>query len=92
MGLPFVWDYDIDEEDFVDLLDGKRRYGRLDRDWAAIRLLNYAPYSEIIRLLGFKDLMAGWPKWRDQVRSPSRRRGFDFLVAWLPDHEKDWES
>lgn len=54
MGLPFVWDYDIPEEEFVELLEGKRTIGRLDRNWAVIRLLNYATYPEIIRLLGFK--------------------------------------
>lgn len=92
MALPYVWDYDIAEEDFADLLEGSRRIGRLDRDWAVLRLLNYAPYSEIIRLLGFKQLLEGWPGWRDRVRSPGRRRGFDFLAAWLPEHREEWDK
>jgi hypothetical protein len=35
------------------------------------------------------DLVRGWPGWRDRVRSPSRRRGFDFLVEWLPEHHPE---
>ena len=86
---PYLWDYDIEEEQFIDLLDGKQTIGRLDRDWAAVRLLEYASYPDIVRLLGFKRLIEGWPKWRDQIRSSSRRRSFDFLTVWLPAHTPD---
>lgn len=82
--LPYVWDYDIDEGRFRQLLAGELRIGRLDRKWAAVRLIDHAPYAEIIRLLGFRGLVRGWPEWRGFVRSKSRRRGLDFLVAWLP--------
>ncbi len=82
--LPWVWDYDLDEPTFRAILAGTSRIGRLDRDWAAVRLLEHAPYPEIVRFLGFRALVRGWPAWRDHVRSQSRRRGFDFLVDWLP--------
>lgn len=82
--LPYVWDYDIDERQFRALLAGELRIGRVDRDWAAVRLLEHAPYREILRMLGFRALLEGWPRWRDRIRSQRRRRGFDFLVAWLP--------
>jgi hypothetical protein len=86
MTLAYVWDYDIDETQFRALLDGKQSLGRLDSDWAAIRLLDYASYPDIIRLLGFKRLVEGWPRWREHIRSNSRRRSFDFLSTWLPNH------
>ena len=41
--LPFVWDYDLDEDQFRRLLSGTLTIGRLDRTWAAVRLLEYAP-------------------------------------------------
>jgi hypothetical protein len=85
-GLPFVWDYDLDETAFRQLLSGELTRGPLDRTWAAVRVLEYAPYGEIVRLLGFRELVKGWPEWRARVRSDSRRRGLDFLVAWLPEH------
>ncbi len=87
--LPYVWDYDIDEATFVAILAGQTQLGRLDQDWAAVRLLEYAPYPEIVRRLGFARLVAGWPRWRNRVRAQNRRRGLDFLVAWLPEHHPE---
>lgn len=49
--ISYVWDYDIDETVFRDILAGRSKLGRLDRRWAAVRLLEYAPYREVIRLL-----------------------------------------
>jgi len=81
--LPYVWDYDIDSSQFLEILEGRQTIGRLDRDWAAYRLLEYAPYEEIVRILGFRKLVENWPRWRGRIRSKSRVRGFDFLVKWL---------
>ena len=82
--LPYVWDYDLDEDQFRRLLSGALTIGRLDQTWAAVRLLEYAPYREVRRLLTFREIVEGWPAWRHRIRSQSRRRGFDFLVEWLP--------
>ena len=65
--LAYVWDYDLDEADFRRLLAGEITLGRLDRTWAAVRLIEYAPYREIVRLLGFRELVKGWPEWRAAV-------------------------
>ena len=55
-----------------------------------MRLLEYALYREIVRKLGFKALVEGWPRWRGQMRSEATRRGMDFLVDWLPRHHPEW--
>ncbi len=81
----YLWDYDISEQEFRQILAGERVIGRLNQDWAALRLLENAPYEEIVRLLGFARLVQGWPRWRTRIRSKNRKRGFDFLVAWLPE-------
>jgi hypothetical protein len=86
---PWVWDYDIDERQFRALLAGELTIGRLDRRWAAVRLLEYGSYRDIVHLLGFRSLVRGWPEWRDHVRSRTRRRGLDFLVGWLPEHHPE---
>ena len=62
--LPYVWDYDLDEDRFREILEGRRAFGRLNQDWAARRLLEYAPYEEIIRLIGFPKLIKNWRRWR----------------------------
>lgn len=82
--LPYVWDYVISEEQFLHILAGQESIGRLDQDWAALRVLEYASYEEIVRLIGFRRLIENWPRWRHRIRSESRRRGFDFLTEWLP--------
>ena len=80
----YLWDYDIDEISFRKILDGSLTLGRLDREWAIVRVLEYAPYPEILRLLSFKEIADWWPKVRNRIRSRGRTRGFDFLVEWLP--------
>jgi hypothetical protein len=80
----YIWDYDISEQEFKEILAGERVIGRLNQDWAALRLLEYAPYEDIVSLLGFASLVQNWQRWRPRIRSQSRKRGFDFLVAWLP--------
>ena len=83
--LPYLWDYDLDQAQFQEILEGRRAMGRLNQDWAARRLPEYASYEEIVRLIGFKRLVENWPRWRGKIRSKSRVRGFDFLVKWIPE-------
>lgn len=85
----FLWDYDLDEGDFRALLERRKTMGRLDRNSAAVRLLEYASYPEIRRRLSLRDLVEGWPSWRRRIRSQTRRRGLDFLVDWLPRERPD---
>ena len=85
----FLWDYDIDADQFREILAGRASAGRLDRDWAALRLIEYGSYRDIVDLLGFRNLLKGWPRWRDRVRSEQRRRGLDFVASWLPEHRPD---
>ena len=83
--LPYVWDYDLDPIQFREILNGRLTKGRLNQDWATRRLLEYASYEEIIRLIGYKRLVENWSQWRVHIRSQSRVRGFDFLVQWIPE-------
>lgn len=87
--LPYLWDYDINEAQFRALLAGELTLGRLDRDWAVVRLLEYAPYPDMVKLLGFARFVEGWPTWRQRIRSDARRRAFDFLASWLANKRPD---
>lgn len=84
---PFwLWDCDFDEKEFEAILSGQAQKGRFNQAWAAARLLDYAPYPDILRLLGPKAIKEKWPIWRGRVRSASRRRGLDFLASYLAQH------
>ena len=82
----YVWDYAMDQDTFLDILNGHKTFGKLDEQWATRRLLEYAPYSEVLRHLSFADFARKWPGIRHRIRSESRRRGYDFLLKWLKDH------
>jgi len=81
---PYVWDYDLEETQFKEILAGKKVVGKFDQDWAARRLLEYASYKEIVHQIGYARLVKYWPRWRKGIRSVSRKRGLDFPVQWLP--------
>ena len=84
----FLWDYDFSEAEFIQMLQGRLKKGRLDQQWASIRLLEYGSYEEIKRLLGLEAIVANWQKWRPRIRAENRRRGFDFLVEWMKSHDR----
>jgi len=41
--LPYIWDYDLDEQQLRQLPGGTLTLGSLNQRWAAVRLLEYAP-------------------------------------------------
>lgn len=85
----YIWDYEISQEQFDDILAGRYKRGSLDRDWAAVRVIEWAPYEEMVRLIGFAQLVKNWARWRSRVRSEQQRRAIDFLVEWLPAHHPE---
>jgi len=85
----YVWDYDLAQDEFDDILAGRRTRGNLDRDWAAVRVIEWAPYHEMVRLIGFPALVNEWSRWRSRIRSEQQRRAIDFLVDWLPKHHPE---
>lgn len=87
--LAYVWDYDIDEDSLKEILAGRLVIGRLNKKWAVRRILEYAPYPEIIRLLGYRGISEQWPELRESIRSQARKRGFDFLVEWLKENRPE---
>jgi len=85
----YLWDYNISWEQFQALLNGSLTLGRLDRDWAVLRLIEYAPYEELIRLIGYRGLVEGWSRWRSRVRAQEEREGLDFVVQWVTNYHPE---
>lgn len=84
---PWLWDTDLDNEAFEAILHGRRAAPPYGISWALLRLVEYAPYSEIKRLLPREQFLALWPSLAARVRSQTRRRGMDFWHQWMRQHE-----
>jgi hypothetical protein len=85
----YVWDYHLTEEQFDAMLAGRYQDGHLNRDWAAVCLIEWAPYKEMIRRIGYRVLVENWPRWRPRLRSEEQKRSLDFLVDWLIKHHSE---
>lgn len=85
----YVWDYNLSQKEFDEILAGRMERGHLNRDWAVVRIIEWASYEEMIRLIGFAALFREWPRWRNRLRSEQQRRSIDFLIEWLPKHHPE---
>jgi hypothetical protein len=85
----YLWDLDLDETQFRKILEGRMVMGSLDQAWAAARIIEYASYEEIVRVIGYGRLMSHWDEWRKLVRSESRKRGLDFLIHWIKERHPE---
>lgn len=72
----------MDNATFEAILNGKTVDGALDSDWAMLRLIEYAPFRDIKRLLSFDSFLRKWPSLKSKVRSVSRREGMEYCVLW----------
>ncbi len=50
---------------------------------AMIRLIEYAPFSEIRRLLPRDSFIEAWPRLAPAIRSSARRQGMEFFRDWI---------
>jgi hypothetical protein len=80
---PWLWDVEMDNPEFDAILAGRGARPGFDQRWALVRLIDYAPYREIKRLLRRSDFQRLWPEVSFRVRSPSRRRGMEFVARWF---------
>lgn len=78
----WLWDVDLDSESFDALLAGGPGSPPHDRRWALLRLVEYAPYAEIRRLLPLDFFLEAWPTLAPRVRSRTRRQGMEFYYSW----------
>jgi hypothetical protein len=77
---PWLWDSDLDNAGFEAALQGR---GERDERWAMARLIEYAPFTEIKRLLPRDLFLQDWPEIALRVRSKIRRAGMEFYYLWL---------
>jgi len=75
----WLWDVDMDASAFDAILSGQGTVTVPEREWAVLRLIEYAPYAEIRRLLPRDFFLEHWPTLAGRVRSRTRREGMTFL-------------
>ncbi len=80
--LPFLWDYDLTEEDVRRIL---REGTPAERGWLIGRILEYAPWEEIWRYLTPDQIAQNLENVH--FRSPRDRELWTYaLKRWLGDH------
>lgn len=80
---PWLWDEDMDGPTFERILRGETALPGRDWKWALVRLIEYAPYDELRRLLPRELFLARWPEAAPLVRSAACREGMDYLHRYL---------
>ena len=75
----WLWDVDMDATGFQRTLAGKEQRSFFDQQWALIRLIDYAPYADILRLLPQSAFLKLWPQIEGRIRSATRREGMGFV-------------
>ena len=69
----------MDSAQFEAILGGAAGSPPHDSRWALLRLIEYAPYADIRRLLPRDRFLKEWPELAPRVRSRARREGMEFL-------------
>jgi hypothetical protein len=85
---PWLWDTELGNEDFEVLLRGEGVSAGHDVRWALLRLIEYAPYSDLRRHLPRERFLREWPALSPRVRSRTRREGMEFLYHWFQEHRR----
>jgi hypothetical protein len=83
---PWLWDTELDNAEFEAILRGRRTTPVYDFRWALLRLIEYAPYRDIRRLLRREQFLKEWPQLAHRVRSKTRREGMEFFHQWISQH------
>jgi hypothetical protein len=75
----WLWDVNLDGEGFERILAGSEGVSIKQRQWAVVRLIEYAPWPEIQRLLPLDFFLEQWPELAARVRSRTPLDGMTFF-------------
>jgi len=83
LNLGFIQEYNLTEAQVKSLLRGEITIGCLSQEWIVRRLVEDAPFDDLVTLVGLDVLVSSWPRWRTWIHRVNRRKGLDFLTAYL---------
>ena len=79
---PWLWDTDMGNDRFDEYLT-QTDLSSEKAQWAMARLIDYAPYLQLMRRLPQKRFLEIWPQISRLIRPRSIRDGMDFYFSWL---------
>ena len=79
---PWLWDTDMGNDRFDEYLNHADVSSK-EAQWAMLRLIEYAPYRDLRRMLPARRFVKMWPRIARRVRAREEREGMDFFHHWL---------
>lgn len=75
-----VWDYNIDPQEFEEILSGNKKIGSLDQNWAITRVLEHLNYYDAMNSIPMPVMVKNWPIIKNKIFNKSIRDGYDFVL------------
>jgi len=75
-----IWDYHIDADEFMTMLDGDIKSGGLDRLWALRRAVEGMNYYDLLEIVGLLRIARDWPALKPTLRNQTRIRGIEYVL------------
>ena len=75
-----IWDYHIDADEFMAMLDGEIKPGGLDRLWALRRAVEGMNYYNLLEIVGLSRIARDWPALKPTLRNQTRIRGIEYVL------------
>lgn len=75
-----IWDYNISEVEFFEILNDKKQIECFDSKWALKRAIEGLNYYDLMKLVGIKMLVNNWDALRNKIKSASIKKGIDYVI------------
>ncbi len=75
-----VWDYNITQSQFEDILQGKNTLGQLDQPWAIARVLENLHYYDALDIVPFASIQKNWDNVKSKIFIKGIRDGYEFAL------------
>jgi len=75
-----IWDYHINADEFMALLDSDIKPGGLDRLWALRRAVEGMNYYDLLEIVGLQRIARDWPALKPTLRNQTRVKGIEYVL------------
>ena len=79
-----VWDYNLTQDEFELILNGKKVLGNMDQNWAIVRVLENLNYYDAMNLVSLSTLRNNWKEVQPKLFNSSIKNGYEFLLQRYP--------